>query len=130
MNTVRIGVIAIWAAVGVCGYLSLRDVAPDEMQATRLPAEHSGRSQTERLAAGDRVASREAEPARDAGTLASVAEPELEPGTSDVPQSPRTLNHIVDALNADIGPEGEYVDPETLAALLRSDPELSRKVNE
>ena len=41
-----------------------------------------------------------------------------------------TLDELLDALNADIGPEGEHVDREALAALLRSDPELTRMLNE
>ena len=40
------------------------------------------------------------------------------------------MSNVIDALNADIGPEGVYVDPQALAEVLRSDPEMSRLLNE
>jgi hypothetical protein len=55
-----------------------------------------------------------------------VREPALEPDTSELLQPSLTLDELLDAVNADIGPEGEQVDREALAAMLRSDPELAR----
>jgi hypothetical protein len=125
MNTVRLGVITICAAVGVSGYLSLRRAATDEAQ----PAQAT-RAQTEHFAVGDQNVSRSAVHAPDTRALNKVTEPAFESDTSDLVQPSQTLNHVFDAVNADIGPEGEYVDPEALAAVLRSDPELARLLKE
>ena len=125
MNTIRMGVITICVAVGASGYLSLRGTATDEAQ----PAQAS-RAQSTNFAASNQAVGRTAEHALDVRTLNTVREPALEPDTSDLKQPSQTPNQIFDALNADIGPEGEYVDPETLAAVLRSDPELGRMLNE
>ena len=59
-----------------------------------------------------------------------MREPAFEPDTAELLQPSQTLDEILDAVNADIGPEGEYVDREALAAVLRSDPELGRLLNE
>jgi hypothetical protein len=56
--------------------------------------------------------------------------PAFESDPSDLTQPSQTPNQVFDALNADIGPEGEYVDPRALAEVLRSDPELGRLLNE
>ena len=125
MNTVRMGVIALCAVVGVTCYLSVRGAATDEAQPAQVT-----RAQSTNFAATNQAVSRRAEPALDAHTLNTVREPAFEPDTSDLTQPSHTPNQIFDALNADIGPEGEYVDPATLAAMLRSDPELSRLLNE
>jgi hypothetical protein len=125
MNTVRIGVITLSAAAGVSGYLSLRGAATDEAQ----PAQ-AARAQTEHLAASDQDVSRNAVHAPETLTLDKVRDPAFEPDASDLTQPSQTLDQVFDALNADIGPEGEYVDPEALAATLRSDPELGRLLNE
>jgi hypothetical protein len=134
MNTVRIGVIAIWAAVGVSGYLSVRGAGPDEgqpaqatrVQAARVQPAPSGRLPTEHHAASARIASRdEAPPAP-----AAPAAPAFEPDTTDVTQPPQPMNLIADAVNADIGPEGEYVDPASLAETLRSSSEPNRRASE
>lgn len=120
MNTVRIGVVTIWAAVGASGYLSLRDAADEALptQATR--------AQSTNRAASNQAIDRRAEHAPDAPVLGTVTVPALDPDTSDLMQPSRTRNQVFDALNADIGPQGEYVDPDALAAMLRSDPELRR----
>ncbi len=125
MNTVRMGVITVCVAVGASCYLSLRGAATDEAK----PAQAT-RAQSTNFAATNQAVSRRAEPALDAHTLNTVREPALEPDTSDLTQPSQTPNQIFDALNADIGPEGEYVDPEALAAILRSDPELGRLLTE
>ena len=125
MNTVRMGVIAICIAVGASGYLSLRDAATDDVN----PAQAT-RAQTEHFPASVHDVSRNAVPAPDTRTLKQVREPAFEPAASELLQPSRTLNEVLDAVNADIGPDGEYVDPEALAAVLRSDPELSRLLNE
>ena len=54
MNTVRIGVITVCAAVGASGYLSLRDAATDEAQ----PAQAT-RAQTANFAASHQAVSRQ-----------------------------------------------------------------------
>jgi hypothetical protein len=125
MNTVRIGVIAIWAAVGVSGYLSVRGAGPDEgqpaqatrVQAARVQQAPSGRLPTEDHAASARIASRDETPA-------------FEPDTTEVTPPPQPMNLIADAVNADIGPEGEYVDPASLAETLRSSSEPNRRASE
>lgn len=117
MNTVRMGVIALCAAVGVSGYFSLRGAATDEAQ----PAQ-AARAQPTNFAAANRVVGPRAQHALDV--------PALNTDTSDLAQPSQTRNQVFDALNADIGPEGEYVDPQALAELLRSDPELGRLLNE
>jgi len=125
MNTVRMGVITICVAVGASGYLLLRGAAPGEAQpaqATRAP--------TANFAASNQAVRRSAEHALDVRTLHSGREPAFEPDLSDLTQPSRTLNQVFDVLNADIGPEGEYVDPQALAEVLRSDPELNRLLNE
>jgi hypothetical protein len=128
MNTVRIGVITIWAAVGASGYLSLRDAADEAppTQATRAPSTQATHAQSTNRAASSQAIDRRAEHALDAPVLGTVTEPALDPDTSDVTRPLQTQNQVFDALNADIGPQGEYVDPEVLAAMLRSDPELGR----
>jgi hypothetical protein len=45
-------------------------------------------------------------------------------------QPSRTLDAVLDAVNADIGPDGKYVDREALAAVLSPDPELGRLLDE
>jgi hypothetical protein len=132
MNTVRIGVITIWAAVGVTGYLSLRDAVTGEAppaQATRAQSAQIARAQSTNRAASHRAIDRRAEHSLDMPALNTVTEPALDPDTSDVTQPSQTQNQVFDALNADIGPEGEYVDPQALAAALGSDPELGRLLN-
>src|SRR5688572_22665366 len=126
MNTIRIGVITIWAAVAVTGYLSLRDAATGEAppaQATRAQSAQIARAQSTNRAASHQAIDR-AEHALDVPALSTATEPAHDPDTSDVTQPAQTQNQVFDALNADIGPEGEYVDPQALAAALGSDPEL------
>jgi len=124
MSTVRMIAIAICAAVGVSGYLSLRAAATDEAQ----PAQAT-HAQTANFAASNQ-AGRNEEQALDVRKLNTVTEPAFEPDTSDLTQPSQTFNQVLDALNADIGPEGEYVDPAALAAVMRADPELGRLLNE
>jgi hypothetical protein len=128
MNTLRIGVIAIWTAVGVIGYLSLRGAATDEAppaKVTRARSTPATGEQPPISMATDR-SGRPANHALDVHTLGTA----IEPDSSDLKQPAPTLNQVFDALNADIGPEGEYVDPRVLAEVLRSDTELNRLVNE
>jgi hypothetical protein len=125
MNTVRIGVIAICAAIGVSGYLSLRSAATDELR----PAKETG-AQTERLASGSPDTSRIAVHAPDARTIDKVKEPAFEPDAPELVQPSRSLDAVLDAVNADIGPDGKYVDREALAGVLSSDPELGRLLDE
>ena len=55
--------------------------------------------------------------------------PELEPGTLEMLPPSRRFDELLDAMNAAIGPEGEQIDRETLAAMLRSDPDLAWILN-
>jgi hypothetical protein len=138
MNTVRIGVITVWAAVGASGYLSLRDAARDEppsAQAIHAQSPQATRAQSTNRTANNRTIDRRAEQALAEHPLAehsldSVTDPAPGPDASDVTQPLRTQNQVFDVLNADIGPEGEYADPDALATMLRSDPELGRLLNE
>jgi hypothetical protein len=125
MSTVRTIVIAVCAAVGVSCYLSLRGAATDEAQ----PAQ-AARAQTANFAASNQAVDGGAEQAPDVRPLNTVTEPAFEADASDLTQPSQTLDDVLQAFNADIGPEGEYVDPQTLAALMRADPELGRLLNE
>jgi hypothetical protein len=125
MNTLRMGVITICVALAASGYLSLRRAATDEAQ----PAQAT-RVQTANFAASHQAVSRSAEHAQaehalDARSLNTVSEPAFEPDTTELVQPSLTLDELLDAINADIGPEGEQVDREALAEVLRSDPELT-----
>jgi hypothetical protein len=121
MNTVRMGLLTICAAVGASAYLLLRGAATDEAQPTQVTC-----APTANIAASNPAVSRSAEHAPDVRTLNTVAPAFEPPDTSDLTQPSQTFNQVFDALNADIGPDGEYVDPQALAEVLRSDPELSR----
>jgi hypothetical protein len=125
MSTVRTIVIAVCAAVGVSCYLSLRGAATDEAQ----PAKAT-RVQTAHFAASNQAVGRSEEQAPDVRTLNTATEPAFESDASDLTQPSQTLDDVLEALNADIGPEGEYVDPQALAAVIRADPELARLLSE
>ena len=125
MNTVRIGVITLCVAAGAGAYLSLRGAASDDVR----PAQET-RAQTEHLAANDRNVSRNTVHAPAAPTPDKVRESALEPDSPELLEPSRTLDEVLDAVNADIGPDGEYVDREKFAAVLSADPELSRLLNE
>jgi hypothetical protein len=119
------GVITICVAVGASGYLLLRGAATDEPQ----PAQAT-RAQTANFAASNQAVSRSAERAPEARTLNTVQEPAFEADTTELLQPSPTLDELLDAVNADIGPEGEQVDRDALIAMLRSDPELARMLND
>jgi hypothetical protein len=125
VNTVRIGVISVCVVVGASGYGLLRDAATDDVR----PAPET-RAPGGRHVASDRDERRDVVPASDARTSEKVSQPEFEPDASDLRQPSPTLDEVFDAVNADIGPDGEYVDREALAAALSSDPELSRLLDE
>ena len=125
MNKVRVGVISICVAVGASGYLSLREAATDDVR----PSQET-RALTEPLAASDRNVSRKAANAPDVRTPGQVKEAALEPDVPELLQPSHTLDEVVEAVNAGIGPEGRYVDREALAAVLSSDPELGRLLDE
>jgi hypothetical protein len=115
MNTLRIGVIAIWVVVGASGYLARHGAAPDDVR----PVQET-RAQKARLVTSDQEVSRDA-----------VHAPEtFEPDAAEQKQPSHTLDEVLGAVNAGIGPEGEYVDREALAAVLSSDPELARLLDE
>jgi hypothetical protein len=125
LNTVRIGIITICVTLGAGGYWSLRGEATDDVR----PAQET-RAQTDHLAASVRELRRKAVPATDTRTPIKVAEPAFEADATELLQPSQTFNEVLDAVNADIGPDGEYVDPAALAAVLRSDPELGRLVDQ
>ena len=124
MNTARICVITLCVAVGAGSYLSLRAPSIDAAQLAQ------GTAASTRIAARNQEVGRGARHAPDVHATHTVSGPAFEADASDLRPPSQTLNHVVDALNAGIGPEGEYVDPEALAAVLRSDPELGRLLNE
>jgi hypothetical protein len=118
MNTVRIGVITVCLAVGASVYLSLRGAAPDEVR----PAQEI-RAQTENE-------SRDAVHSPETRAPGKVSEPAFEPDETELLQPSQTFDEVLEAVNADIGPDGEYVDREKLAGVLSSDPELGRLLDE
>jgi hypothetical protein len=124
MNTVRMSLLTICAVVGASGYLLLRGAATDGAQPTQAT-----RAPTANIAASNPAVSRGEEHAPDVRTLNTVAPAFEPPDTSELTQPSQTFNQVLDALNADMGPDGEYVDPQALADVLRSDPELSRLLN-
>jgi hypothetical protein len=125
MNTVRIGVITFCVAAGASGYWWLRGAATDDVTLAQ-----ETRAQTVPMTASDQYASRVSEPAADAPPLDRVREPAFEVDAPGLLPPTQTLHQVLDAVNADIGPEGEYIDPAALAEVLRSDPELARLLNE
>jgi hypothetical protein len=125
MNTVRMGVIALCAAVGLSGYLSLRGAETEEAN----PA-LATRAQKADVAASNHALGRSTEPALDMRTLDTAAGPAFEADASDLMPPSQTLGEVLEAFNADIGAEGEYVDREALADLLRSDPELAKQLKD
>jgi hypothetical protein len=122
MKAARFCVLALCAAIGVSGYLSPRGTATDESQPPKATPAKSATSQP-----GTGLG-----PKRALNALArdTARQPTLEPAAPDLKAPSQTPNHVFDALNADIGPEGEYVDPNTLAEVLRSDPVLARLLSE
>jgi hypothetical protein len=124
MNTVRIGVITVCVAVGASAHWFSRDAATGDVR----PAQES-RAQAEQLLAGDRVR-RDVARAPEGRTLEDVGSPAPEPDATELTQPTPTLDDVLDAVNADIGPEGKYIDREALAAMLSSDPELGRLLDE
>jgi hypothetical protein len=105
--------------------LSLRGAATDEAR----PA-HETRAQTERFAASDRIVSRSVVHAQDAKALDESSEPAFEPDAPELLQRSPTFDQVLGVVNADIGPDGEPVDRDALAAVLGSDPELARLLDE
>jgi hypothetical protein len=125
MNTARIGLITIGVAVGASVYLSLRGAAPDDVK----PAQET-RAPVERVALSDQGVSRDTARASAAQTRGEVKEPVFEPGDPELLPPSQTFDQVLEAVNADVGPDGQYVDRETLATVLSSDAELSRLLNE
>ncbi len=131
MNKARIGVITICVTAAASGYLLSRGTATDE-----TPPVRASRVQTADFAASHRVESASADhaptaPGIDSQTTPAMpaTAPELEPGTLEMLPPSRRFDELLDAMNAAIGPEGEQIDREALAAMLRSDPDLARILN-
>jgi hypothetical protein len=131
MNAVRIGVITLCLAAGTSGYLSLRDAATRDM-----PSSQSTRAQMTQVTSSPAsvhspfsdAAPREVQPPAigEVGGVSGVSELASESDTTGLLAPTATLDELLDAFNADVGQEGEPVDRETLAAVLRADPELAR----
>ena len=122
MNTVRMGVITLCAAVGV-ERLSIAARHGDSTRRSRR--KQLARSRTHFAASNQAVSRQCGALHRMRSTLNTVREPRSSPDTSDLTQTiADDLNQSLDALNADIGPEGEYVDPRS-ARRSRCAPTLS-----
>ena len=120
MNTVRIGLITLCAAASVGAWLSLRDTA------TRRGAPpQATRAHNEPFAASNQAVG------RDCGTAAEVRPLNTARETARARQigldrnHRRTLDELLDALDADIGEDGEPIDREAVGASLRTDPALA-----
>jgi hypothetical protein len=128
MNVVRIGLITLCAAASVGAWLSLRDTETPE-----APAAQATRAPTNPFAAntpGSSASSADDSSLRTAPTTAMNKASELRelPDESDAPEilAPKmTLDELLDALDADIGEDGQPIDREAVGASLRADPALT-----
>jgi hypothetical protein len=125
MNTVRIGVTALCVAASAAGYLWLRGPATDDVRAVQV-----NRVQAEQMPMRYQSEHRYLKSAADAQLPDGTSGPAFEPHAPELLPPTQSLQQVQDAVNADIGPEGEYIDPAALAEVLRSDPELARLLKE
>ena len=119
MNAVRIGLITLCAAASVGAWLSLRDTETAEApapQATRAPMNPFDAS-----APG----SQRTAPATAMNKASELRELPDESDATDILAAKMTLDELLDALDADIGEDGEPIDREAVGASLRTDPALT-----
>jgi hypothetical protein len=128
MNAVRIGLITLCAAASVGAWLSLRDTEtpePPAPQATRAPmnpfsASTPGSSDSSADDSSQRTARATA-----MNKASGLRELPDESDAVDILAPKMTLDELLDALDADIGADGEPIDREAVGASLRTDPALT-----
>ncbi len=119
MNAVRIGLITLCAAASVGAWLSLRDTETPEApapQATRAPMNPF---------ASSTPGSQRTAPATAMNKASELRELPDESDATDILAPKMTLDELLDALDADIGEDGEPIDREAVGASLRTDPALT-----
>ena len=117
MNAVRIGLITLCAAASVGAWLSLRDTETPE-----APAPQATRAPMNPFASSTPGSQRTAPAMNKASELRELPD-ELD--ATDVLAPKMTLDELLDALDADIGEDGEPIDREAVGASLRTDPALT-----
>ena len=119
MNAVRIGLITLCAAASVGAWLSLRDTETPE-----APAPQATRAPMNPFAASTPGSQRTA-PATAMNKASELRELPDESDATDILAPKMTLDELLDALDADIGEDGEPIDREAVGASLRTDPALT-----
>jgi hypothetical protein len=128
MNAVRIGLITLCAAASVGAWLSLRDTETPEApapQATRAPMNPFAASTPDSSASSADHSSQRTAPATAMNKASELRELPDESDATDILAPKMTLDELLDALDADIGEDGEPIDREAVGASLRTDPALT-----
>jgi hypothetical protein len=128
MNAVRIGLITLCAAASVGAWLSLRDTETSEApapQATRTPMNPFAASTPGSSASSADNSSQRIAAATAMNKASELRELPDESDATDILAAKMTLDELLDALDADIGEDGEPIDREAIGASLRTDPALT-----
>lgn len=128
MNTVRIGLITLCAAASIGTWLSLRDTQTPEAparQATRAPMNPFAASTPGSSASSADNSSQRTAPATAMNKASELRELPDESDATDLFPPKMTLDELLDALDADIGEDGEPIDRDAVGASLRTDPALT-----
>jgi hypothetical protein len=128
MNAVRIGLITFCAAASVGAWLSLRDTQTPEApapQATGAPMNPFAASTPGSPASSADNSSQRTAPATAMNKASELRELPDESAATDILAPKLTLDELLDALDADIGEDGEPIDREAVGASLRTDPALT-----
>lgn len=128
MNRVRIRLISLCAAASVGAWLSLRDTETPEApapQATRAPMNPFAASTSGSSASSADNSSQRTAPATAMNKASELRELPDESDATDILAPKMTLDELLDALDADIGEDGEPIDREAVGASLRADPALT-----
>jgi hypothetical protein len=128
MNAVRIGLITLCATASVGAWLSLRDTQPPEApapQATRARMDPFAASTPGSSASSADNSSQRTAPATAMNKASELRELPDESDATDILAPKMTLAELLDALDADIGEDGEPIDRESVGASLRTDPALT-----
>ena len=128
MHAVRIGLITLCAAASVGAWLSLGDTQTPEApapQATPAPINPFAASAPGLSASSADNSSRRAALAPATTKASELRERPDESDATDILAPKMTLDELLDALDADIGAEGEPIDREAVGASLRTDPALT-----
>jgi hypothetical protein len=123
MNAVRIGLITLCAAASVGAWLSLRDTETPE-----APAPQAARAPMNPFAARAPDSSQRTAPVTAMNKASELRELPDESDATDILAPKMTLDELLDALDADIGEDGEPIDREAVGASLRSDPALTERL--